>query len=126
MGTTMPDAIPYMRLFVGSFTSDTQHLSAAQLGHHLRLLMLAWRRASCSIPDDSDWICRRLGIEPEEYGRDIVPMIGDLWLSDGEDLHNEEQRAEMFHCLERSEKARRAAQIRHSGAKIVPLKTNEK
>jgi len=36
----MADPIPYIRLFVGAFAADTQHLTASQLGNHTRMLML--------------------------------------------------------------------------------------
>ena len=121
----MADPIPYMRLFIGGFTAETQHLTASQLGNHTRMLLLAWRRVACSIPDDQQWISRRLRIGAEEYNRDVVPVIADLWVSDGEDLINEDLRAERFHVEERSQKARKAALIRY-GENIHPLKEKRK
>ena len=122
----MADPIPYWRFFVGAFTAETGHLTAVQLGHHVRLLMLAWRRASCSIPDDAVWLCQRLRIGPDEFARNVVPLLADLWESDGEDLHNADQRAERFYVEQRSERARQAALIRYGGGNIHPLKTKVK
>jgi uncharacterized protein YdaU (DUF1376 family) len=122
----MADAVPWMRLWVAQLSADTQHLTAAQLGSHLRLLMMAWRRTSCSIPNDADWICRRLGIGPDYYAQDVAPVLADLWESDGEDLHNLDQRKERLHVEQRSEQARQAALIRHHGQNVHPLKTREK
>jgi uncharacterized protein YdaU (DUF1376 family) len=115
-----------MRLWVAQISADTAHLTAAQLGTHLRLLMLAWRRASCSIPDDADWICRRLGIGPDDYADDVVPVLADLWESDGEDLYNPDQRKERLHVEHRAAQARQAAMIRHHGQNVHPLKAKEK
>lgn len=115
-----------MRLWVAQVSADTAHLTPAQAGNHFRLLMLAWRRMSCAIPADTGWICRRLGIAPESYARDVAPFLADLWVCDGEDWFNEPQRAERFNFEERSAKARQAALIRHHGANVHPLKTKGK
>jgi uncharacterized protein YdaU (DUF1376 family) len=122
----MADPIPWMRLWMAQFSADTAHMSAAQIGNHVRLLALAWRWSNCSVPDDCDWICRRLGICPEDFASDVAPVLSDLWVSDGVDLHNPEQRSERFHVEQRSEQARQAAMIRHHGQNVLPLKTKGK
>jgi uncharacterized protein YdaU (DUF1376 family) len=122
----MTDPIPYWRFFVGGFAAETQHLSAAQLGHHVRLLMLAWRRASCSIPNEAEWISRRLGVGPDDYSREVVPVLSDLWESDGDDLTNADLRSERLHVEERSEKARKAANARYRRSNVHPLNVKEK
>jgi uncharacterized protein YdaU (DUF1376 family) len=122
----MADPLPFQRWWVAQFSADTAHLSPAQVGNHVRLLMLAWRRASCSIPADPEWICRRLNIGRHEYARDVAPALADLWESDGEDYHNSAQREERFHCEERSAQAKQAALIRHHGDNIHSLKIKGK
>ena len=122
----MADPVPWMRLWVAQVSADTAHMSSAQVGSHLRLMMLAWRRASCSIPDDADWMSRRLGIGPDEFARTVAPVLADLWESDGEDLHNPAQREERLHVEQRSQQARQAAMIRHHGGNVQPLKQKEK
>lgn len=122
----MADPVPWMRLWVAQVTADTAHLPLAQVGSHFRLMMLAWRRAECSIPNDPDWISRRLGIDLDEFARTVTPVLADLWESDGEDLHNLAQREERFHVEQRSQQARRAALIRHHGGNVHPLKQKDK
>lgn len=111
----MADPIPYWRMFPGQFAHDTMHLPAVRLGYHIRLLMLAWRRAHCSIPHDENWIALRLGIDADEYSRNVEPMIGDLWEIEGDDLVCDALRAERLDVIARSEKARKAAAARYGG-----------
>jgi uncharacterized protein YdaU (DUF1376 family) len=43
---------PALPLFTDAFLADTLHLTAAQTGAYLMLLMVAWRTTDCSLPDD--------------------------------------------------------------------------
>ncbi|ACL63205.1 DUF1376 domain-containing protein [Methylobacterium nodulans] len=43
-------AYPSLPLFTDAFIADTGHLSAAETGAYLMLLMVAWRSPGCSLP----------------------------------------------------------------------------
>lgn len=43
---------PILPLFTDAYLADTRHLSAAQHGAYLMLIMTAWRSPDCSIPND--------------------------------------------------------------------------
>lgn len=43
---------PALPIFTDAFIADTLHLSAAQTGGYLMLLMCAWRTKDCSLPND--------------------------------------------------------------------------
>ncbi len=51
-------AYPALPLFTDAFLGDTMHLSAAELGSYLLLLMTAWRRPNCDLPDDDGFLAR--------------------------------------------------------------------
>lgn len=49
---------PALPLFTDAFISDTTHLSAAQTGGYLMLLIVAWRTPDCALPDDDALLAR--------------------------------------------------------------------
>jgi uncharacterized protein YdaU (DUF1376 family) len=49
---------PALPLFTDAFIGDTTHLTAAQTGAYLMLLMIAWRTPDCSLPDDDQILAR--------------------------------------------------------------------
>ena len=49
---------PAMPLWTDAYLADTRHLSAAEHGAYLLLMMEAWRRPSCSLPDNDALLAR--------------------------------------------------------------------
>jgi uncharacterized protein YdaU (DUF1376 family) len=49
---------PVLPIFTDAFISDTAHLTAAQTGAYLMLLMCAWRTKDCRLPYNDDQLCR--------------------------------------------------------------------
>jgi len=45
-------------LFTDAYMADTRHLTAAQHGAYLLLLMTAWRMPDCKLPDDDQFLSR--------------------------------------------------------------------
>ena len=60
---------PALPLFTDAFIRDTTHLTAAQTGAYLMLLMTAWRAPDCSLPDDDKLLAR------------IARMDGRAWVA---------------------------------------------
>lgn len=58
---------PSLPLFTDAFISDTTHLTAAQTGAYIMLLMHAWRSRDCALPDDDRILAR------------MARMDGRLW-----------------------------------------------
>lgn len=73
---------PALPLFTDAYLADTRHLSAEQHGAYLLLLMEAWRRPSCSLPDDDDMLARLACMSAERwaFNRDAVMAF---WTYDG-------------------------------------------
>lgn len=59
---------PAMPLWTDAYLADTRHLSAAEHGAYLLLMMEAWRRPSCSIPDDDGLLARLACMSHNEWG----------------------------------------------------------
>ena len=47
-------------LFTDSWIADTAHLTYAERGLYMDLLVLMWRSPECRVPNDMEWIARKL------------------------------------------------------------------
>lgn len=77
MGYAM--SVPYVPLYVVDYEADTSHLTIEEDGAYWRLLRLCWRTAGCSIPNDREWIQRRLRVDDEAYERSVQPVIDEFF-----------------------------------------------
>ena len=73
---------PYLPLWTDAYLADTRHLSTEEHGAYLLLLMEAWRRPSCSLPDDDRLLARLAGLSEARWAA-IKPTIMALWKHDG-------------------------------------------
>ena len=69
---------PHFPLFPDAYLADTAHLSLEEHGAYLKLLMLAWRHPSCSIPDDDKQLARMVGVSPRVWRR-LRPTVMEFW-----------------------------------------------
>lgn len=53
-------SLPYLPLFVDDYEADTAHLSLLEDGIYSRLLRLCWRSPKCQMPNDHEWIARKV------------------------------------------------------------------
>lgn len=49
---------PAIPLYTDAYLADTRHLTAAQHGAYLLLLMMAWRQPDCALPDNDETLSR--------------------------------------------------------------------
>lgn len=75
----MSDRLPSLPLFVDDYEGATVHLTLEEDGTYMRLLRLCWRTPRCSIPDDPDWIMRRMRVDRPTYDRLVVPIITEFF-----------------------------------------------
>jgi uncharacterized protein YdaU (DUF1376 family) len=96
---------PYLPLFTDAYLADTDHLSLEEHGAYLRLLMLAWRTPGCALPNDHDWIARRLRISRDDFDRVAAPILLEFFtLRRGNRLHQKRLSKEFARARTRSEK----------------------
>lgn len=74
---------PYLPLWTDAYLADTSHLTDAEHGIYLQLLMLIWRSPECRIPNDDEWIARRFRRSSAQVKKDIRPIIKDFCKSTG-------------------------------------------
>ncbi len=73
---------PALPLFTDAYLADTRHLSAEQHGAYLLLLMEAWRRPSCSLPDDDEMLARLACMNTERWAFNREAVLA-FWTFDG-------------------------------------------
>jgi len=72
-------AIP---LFTDAWLADTGHLTRAERGLYMDLLILIWRSPGCRVPNDHEWIGRKLRVDENE--RDTLSQtISEFCFRDG-------------------------------------------
>ena len=73
---------PYLPLYVNDYLGDTRHLTNEMHGAYLLLLMEAWRRKDCRLPDDDELLARLSGFTPHKW-KTAKKTVMDFWhLSD--------------------------------------------
>lgn len=74
---------PALPLWTDSFIADTTHLTAEETGGYLMLLMCAWRRPDCDLPDDEVLLQRWSRIDARRWAK-VRDRIMSFWtLSNG-------------------------------------------
>lgn len=67
---------PWMPLYVADYLSDTAHLSAAESGAYLHLIMHYWQKGS--LPDDDRLLARIARMSPEQWA-EARGLIADFF-----------------------------------------------
>lgn len=72
-------SLPYMPLFVDDYEADTAHLTLIEDGVYSRLLRLCWRSPKCRVPNDMDWIARKIRIGNEAERDALETVISEFF-----------------------------------------------
>lgn len=84
----------------------------------MRLLIVTWRSPQCRIPDDKQWIAKRLRLEPLQYDGLIKPIIDEFFMADADAhagarfLTQKRLKKEWNYTSEKREKNKAAAKSR--------------
>jgi len=70
-------------LYTDAFLADCGHLSDAERGRYLLLLMIMWRSPHCRVPNDKEWLARRFNRTPEAVEAEVMPLIREFCLTTG-------------------------------------------
>lgn len=73
---------PALPLWTDRYFADTRHLSRDEHGAYLLLLMEAWRRPRCSLPDDDVLLARLTCSTPDEWAA-LKSTVMAFWSLDG-------------------------------------------
>lgn len=69
---------PALPIWTDAYLADCSHLSDAEHGIYLRLLMLMWRSPQCRIPNDDEWIARKLSRDANAVRTHVRPLINEF------------------------------------------------
>lgn len=75
----MRDGPGYLPLYVDDYEAATAHLTIEEDGAYMRLLRLCWRQADGTIPDDDEWIMRRLRVDAATFERAVRPVLAEFF-----------------------------------------------
>lgn len=103
-----PSHIP---LFVDSYLKDTTHLSTEAHGAYLLLMMAAWVREGCSLPNNERRLAACAKMSVKDW-RVIAPDILELWTVDGDTIFQKRLRKEWHYVQDKSAKNKSNAQKR--------------
>lgn len=73
---------PALTLWTDAYLSDTRFLTTLEHGAYLLLLMEAWRRPHCDLPDDDRMLSRMAGLSTDQWS-EIKDTIMEFWTFDG-------------------------------------------
>lgn len=81
-GSSSVAEFPYMPLWTDAYIADTQHLTAAEHGAYLLLLMAAWRSPECDLPSDPRRLTLIARMTPDEWA-ECAPVVLRFFDEDG-------------------------------------------
>ena len=73
---------PALMLWTDKYLADTRHLTTLEHGAYLLLIMEAWRRPNCDLPDDEKMLARMAGLSADEWST-IKDTVMAFWDRDG-------------------------------------------
>lgn len=117
-------SLPYFRLYPTDYEADTAHLTLAEDGAYNRLLRLCWRTSTCSLPDDDQWIKRRLRVSDQEYDEVVIPVLDEFFKRDKQRVFSDRLLEEFEQATTRHQAA--SENGKKGGRKNKQLKINKK
>lgn len=109
-------------IWVDRFQTDTQHLSADEVGAYFLLLMAMWSRETCDFPNDDKRLARVCRVSLRLWKSRIEAAIRPFLTTDGEVVFQKRLRKEAAFS-ERAVKAQSDRKVSEKSAK--PLKDND-
>jgi len=117
-------SLPYFRLYPTDYEADTSHLTLIEDGAYNRLLRLCWTTPGCSLPDDLDWIMRRMRVRDDADRQAVETVLSEYFIRGDQRVSNKRLMQEYEYALNRHDAASENSMKRW--AKNKPLKTKEK
>jgi len=87
---------PSLPLYTDAIVADCVHLSDAEFGLYMRILIQTWRNPGCRIPADSIWLARKF---QRDYETAILPILEEFFSSTG-NWWSQKRLSEQFNYVE--------------------------
>lgn len=98
----------YLPLFTDALLADCSHLSDAEFGLYVRILIAMWRSPGCRIPGNAEWLEKRFRCPITVIG----PLLAEFCQSDGAFWTQKRLLKEFGHARQVVDKNRGAAKSR--------------
>ncbi len=72
-------SLAYFPLYVDRYEGDTAHLSMLEDGAYNRLLRLCWRSPGCKLPNDQEWIMRKVRAVSAEEKAAVQNVLSEFF-----------------------------------------------
>ena len=96
---------PALPIWTDALLGDTQHLSQAEFGAYMLMLIVAWRTPTCSLPNDDKYLAR-ITRSDRNWGR-IKPTVMSFWTI-GEDGQLRQKRLSYEHLVAAEKSAQKS------------------
>lgn len=73
---------PYMPLWIDAYLGATSHLSDAEHGRYIQLLLALWRAPDQRLPNDDKWLAHKFSRPIERVRGELRPLIREFCLAD--------------------------------------------
>lgn len=120
----MSENAPAIPLFTDAYLSDTHHLTLEEHGAYLKLMMVAWRSSSCTLPDDDARIARILGVSASKWSK-LKPAVMEFWTLTPEGWSQKRLQKERAFVEKKREQNSRAAKSRWQDQVIENIEDGE-
>ena len=118
-------ALPHMALYISDFKSATRHLSLAERGIYMDLLMLCWETPGCKLPNDIQWIKRHMvGVSEEEWTAAAEPVLQEFFTTTKKHIFQKRQLRD-WTKINSVLRAKKAAGKRGGKAKALKRRQND-
>src|SRR6266498_3763738 len=108
---------PALPLWTDAYIADTTHLSDAEHGRYLLMLMHLWRTPNKKFPNDDAWLARKFGRTADEIRELFRPLIAEFFKSTGNWLYQARINREFSRVQAVSQRASARRSARHNAMK---------
>lgn len=95
---------PAIPLWTDSYLADCSHLSDAEHGRYMLILIAMWRSPECRLPNDDEWLARKFRRTVEQVREQLRPIIAEFCKTDGNWIWQERLLRERQHVKKSSKK----------------------
>jgi len=117
-------SLPFFKMYPAAYESKASHLTLLEDGAYFRLLRVCWATPGCSIPDDEEWIFRRLRATTDAERDAIRTVLSEFFVKRRNRLHN--PRLSEEHARAKSVTQTRSNNGKKGGRPRKQPETNEK
>lgn len=103
---------PALQLWTDAYLADCDHLTDAEHGRYLLLLMHMWRAPKRRFPNDDEWLARKFRRSVEQVRTELRPLLAEFFQTTGNWLWHKRLEREFVRLQERSARQSERAKSR--------------